>query len=244
MTNDAAVRPRILYVEDDDDVRTMVRDLLQVEGFDVVAQRTAEEAVATLRGERFSLFLTDYHLPRQNADWIFRRAADEDLLGDTPVIVLSGALNPRGIQGHRFLRKPIAIDELLEIIRHVIHVPTAMPAESISGVVLKLYCREPSGESMRAIRNIRRALDQFPAGEVRLDVHNIDDPASADSSLDDDRIVATPTLVRRQPLPKVWIVGDLSNGGAVEEVIRMGLERLKAPGRGGEPVLRVNRGDT
>ena len=224
------MRPRILYVEDDDDVRAMFRDLLEVEGFDVVPRRTAEEAVATLRREEFDLFLTDYHLPRQNADWIFRRTADEGLLGETPVIVLSGAVNPQGIDGHPFLRKPIAIDDLLETIRRVLRVPPAKTphTEQGSGVVLKLYFRGVSGESMRAIRNIRRVLKQFPADMVRLSAHNIDDLGTTESSLNEDRIVATPTLVRQQPLPRIWIVGDLSDTGAVEDAIRMGLERARS----------------
>jgi hypothetical protein len=44
------------------------------------------------------------------------------------------------------------------------------------------------------------------------------DARQAREGREEDRIIATPTLVKKHPGPKVWFVGNLSNTEAVEEM--------------------------
>src|SRR5687767_7614148 len=96
-------RHRILYVEDDFDVRETMTMLLEQEGYGVTAVPTAEAALEELRRGGYDLLLTDYQLPGANADWLIRSAIGQGSLGATQVIVLSGADDPEGIDGYRFL---------------------------------------------------------------------------------------------------------------------------------------------
>lgn len=234
---------RILYVEDDHDVRTMLQDLLQSEGYDVVALSTAEEAVRVLESTRFPIFLTDYNLPNRNADWLLRVATERGYLTHTTVIVISGAMNPRGVEGHRLLQKPVDVDVLLSAVQHALsgrfddHQDGGQEmAEQRAGeatIVLKLYFSGASSESRKAVRALRRLLKQFDPARIRLDVHDINDRQSSAAPLEEDRIVVTPTLVRKQPLPKLWILGDLSNVEIVKDMIAAGLAGTVADAEGG-----------
>ena len=73
---------------------------------------------------------------------------------------------------------------------------------------LRLYVTGQSDKSLLARSNLRRVCDTHLAGRYALEVVDLaENPRRAA----DDRILVTPTLVRRHPGPAKRIVGDLSN---------------------------------
>lgn len=77
---------------------------------------------------------------------------------------------------------------------------------------LILYISGDTESSVRARRNIRAILSGPLESRVALEVVDVyADPARAEM----DRILVTPTLLRRQPLPSRRVVGDLSERGTV-----------------------------
>lgn len=227
--------PKILYVEDDDDIRSVVTQALVGEGFEVNAVSSAEDALRDLTAHTFDVMLTDYRLPRENAAWLLREGKARGVLGRMPVIVLSAEVSPEGIEGYTFLRKPIDLDVLSAAIASALST-TMPPADSPSEapidaprLSLTLYVTTSSHVSQKAIRNLHRILSTFDESRVRLKISDVANP-SRDSlpgqSMDEDRIVVTPTLVVRVPGPKVWIAGDLSDAQLVEDVIKRGLAAI------------------
>src|SRR6266850_5507845 len=74
--------------------------------------------------------------------------------------------------------------------------------------VLRLYVSGASPKSTQAIGNLKKVCEERLAGRYELevvDVYQQTDRAGA------DHVVATPTLVRRSPLPLRRLIGDLSN---------------------------------
>jgi circadian clock protein KaiB len=62
--------------------------------------------------------------------------------------------------------------------------------------------------SARAVENVKRLCEEHLPGRYDLEVVDVyQQPELAE----DDRILATPTLVRRLPLPLRRLVGDLSD---------------------------------
>lgn len=229
--------PRILYVEDDEDIRSAVAQALSGEGFEVTAVSCAEDALRDLGANTFQVMLTDYRLPGENADWLLREGVSRGLLHRTPVIVLSADQHPKGIEGHVFLRKPIDLDALSAALAKAMSAQVTS-ADRISEhqvnrpkLLLTLYVTRTSHVSQKAIRNLHRALAKFDPASIGLvitDVAHLGDDAAGLQSIEEDRIVVTPTLVVRKPSPKVWIAGDLSDAKMVEEVIARGLASLAA----------------
>lgn len=89
-------------------------------------------------------------------------------------------------------------------------------------VKLTLYVIGGSHRSVRALRNLTRAIaDRQVAVELEV-VDLVEDPERGDA----DRILATPTLVRREPGPERRVVGDLSVPVAVDRILQ-GLPRAQ-----------------
>ena len=84
-------------------------------------------------------------------------------------------------------------------------------------VVLKLYITGRTPKSERAIANLRRICEKELGGQYRLDIVDVlEQPQLAE----DERILATPTLIRELPAPLRRIIGDLSN----TEKVLLGLD--------------------
>lgn len=83
-------------------------------------------------------------------------------------------------------------------------------------VNLTLYVMGGSHRSARAVRNLRRLIDEAGA-EVEVEVVDvIERPERGEQ----DRVVATPTLVRRGPGPQRRLIGDLSQPDAVVSLLQ------------------------
>jgi circadian clock protein KaiB len=73
---------------------------------------------------------------------------------------------------------------------------------------LRLYVAGQSPKSLNAIANLKRLCDSYLAG--RADVEIVDLIERPELARGDD-ILAIPTLIRRDPLPRHRFIGDLSN---------------------------------
>ena len=110
----------VLIVEDDADLREMMAQLLQLEGYRAEAVANGRDALRYLKaGDRPDVILLDLMMPVMDG-WEFRRRQVEDpAIAKVPVVVLS-ALDPiRAVDlgGTAFLKKPLDFDRLLELVR-------------------------------------------------------------------------------------------------------------------------------
>lgn len=83
-------RGRILVVDDDDDLRRLLRALLEGDGYQVFSCRDAQRALKVFadRGD-IDLLLTDYQMPQMSGLELSKGIAE--LRPDLPVLILSGA---------------------------------------------------------------------------------------------------------------------------------------------------------
>jgi len=116
---DEGPRRRLLIVEDDDNLREMVRTMLARHGFELVLAASAEAALALTEGQltRYDLVLTDIVLPGMSgvvmADRMRSRCPELRVLFMTahPEILDSRRAS---VASHlRYLRKPFTLDELI-----------------------------------------------------------------------------------------------------------------------------------
>lgn len=78
--------------------------------------------------------------------------------------------------------------------------------------VLTLFVTGASEMSGRAIVNVRAVCDEHLAGRYTLEVVDVHRDPAMMSTHD---VVAAPTLIKEQPLPKRMLVGDLSDTARV-----------------------------
>ena len=107
---------KILLVEDNEDIREGLTDLLESEGYSVVGSGTAEEGLARLRSESFHMVITDYMLPGKNGDWLLEQAEREQRLRGTGALMITAHPRVRPPQGVRLVHKPLDIDDFLRVV--------------------------------------------------------------------------------------------------------------------------------
>jgi CheY-like chemotaxis protein len=112
----------ILIVEDDDEIRELLAEMLGEEGYAVVTASDGREALTRLEaGLAPRLVVLDLMMPNMDG-WSLRAAMLEDpTLARIPVVVLSGAADVRqassGLGAVKVLTKPVKWTTFLEVVR-------------------------------------------------------------------------------------------------------------------------------
>ena len=129
-------RPRILVVEDDEDIRRLNAEVLTVSGYKVDAAADGTIAWDILQYNQYDLLVTDYHMPKMSGVELLKkvRAAHVAL----PVILVSGTMPVEKLKQDPWLQidatllKPYTPDELLarvtEVLSAITAAPTALPS--------------------------------------------------------------------------------------------------------------------
>jgi CheY-like chemotaxis protein len=106
----------ILVVDDNEDIRETMRELLSFEGYQVVTAEHGQEALDLLRAgrEKVSLILLDLMMPVLDG-WQFRELQQKDeALSRIPVIILTASGDARSLSRQTtVLQKPVQFEELL-----------------------------------------------------------------------------------------------------------------------------------
>jgi CheY-like chemotaxis protein len=109
----------ILIVEDDHDIRVLLRDLLESDGFDVLTATNGKEAFDILRtAEKPALIFLDILMPIMDGHEFLKLIRADTFLASIPVVVTSAIAHPEGIEGARsFSRKPFDLGQILKVAR-------------------------------------------------------------------------------------------------------------------------------
>ena len=78
--------------------------------------------------------------------------------------------------------------------------------------LLRLYVTGTTGKSVHAIQNVRRICEAHLKGRYNLEVIDLyKDPPLARR----DQIIAAPTLIKRLPVPRRRLIGDMSDEASI-----------------------------
>ncbi len=116
--------PKILVVEDEEQVRILLLEILKREGYMALAASDAGKALAILDQADIDLVLLDLHMPgpADGEDLLFllRDRGDE-----VPIVIVSGWVDDEATTNHpdcvhAVLKKPIEVAKFVETIRQVL----------------------------------------------------------------------------------------------------------------------------
>lgn len=213
--------PRLLVVDDQEDIRTLLVTVLEIEGYEAVAARDALDGLRCLEDLHVSLIVTDYAMPGGSGIWMLHEAERRGLLEGTPALVVTAHPQLRDGGDYPVMRKPLDLDRFVQQVRQLLSVrgpgqPDPRTDDEDHTIELVLYVSASSLASRQARRNLTTCLKGFDPSRVRLTVRDLSrDPLAGEA----DSIVATPTLVRTKPVPKIWIVGNLRDRQALLEIL-------------------------
>jgi CheY-like chemotaxis protein len=106
-------RGTILIVEDDEDIRAAMAELLETEGFEVFVASNGQEGLEVMSQMKAPcLVLLDLMMPVMNGEDFLRHVRKDPALDNIPVIIVtaSGRTPLPGTQG--ILKKPFEISDL------------------------------------------------------------------------------------------------------------------------------------
>lgn len=94
---------------------------------------------------------------------------------------------------------------------------TNSPGGALSKYLLRLFVTGTSARTGTAIANLRRICEQELGGQYDLEIIDV---LQFPDVAEDEKILATPTLIKSLPLPLRRVIGDLSD----KEKVLLGLE--------------------
>ena len=108
----------ILVVEDDDDIRNAIVDLLETEGYITESAINGKDALDKLSQiDRPCLVLLDMMMPIMNGRQFLDTVMKDSRLAPIPILIVSAVADKTNTEGSvGFLKKPIDIDVVLNVV--------------------------------------------------------------------------------------------------------------------------------
>ena len=107
---------KILVVEDKESMAQMLKETLELDGYEVVIARDGAEGIKIIRENKVDLVLTDLRLPKKDGIEVLKASKEEAPL--IPVIVMTAfgsvetAVNAMKLGAYDFITKPLDTDHL------------------------------------------------------------------------------------------------------------------------------------
>ncbi len=123
----------ILVVDDERDCQEFIKTVLEMEGFEVSTAKNGKEGVEKALQEKPDLIILDVQMPVKDGFQTFYEIKTNDIIRETPVIMLTGIREKTGIgfsakdmkefmdiEPNAYLEKPIDPEKLKETARKVL----------------------------------------------------------------------------------------------------------------------------
>lgn len=232
---------RILVIDDDRAFGGFMLAALESRGHEVEWAGCIQDGLASLYSCRYDLVIIDLRLPDGSGVEFLRDATDEGLLADSAAIILTGHDfdEPDDI---RVFYKPLDVDSFLDrvgvIVSHTQKRRSAPRGQTThhrssanddrrppaAKIELVLYTSPASEKCQKAVRAVQEVLANYNRAQVRFTICDL----SRDGSPTDDPVLFTPTLVKRGPGPRTWIVGNLDQPELLMDLLDVsGVERKR-----------------
>jgi len=154
--------PHVLVVDDEDDIRALIKDILSDEGYEVTNAADAAEARAARDEGKFDLILLDIWMPDTDGISLLREWSEHGEL-DCPVVIMSGhgtvdtAVEATRLGAFDFVEKPLSIAKLLRTVERAIE---ASKKQSSTARRLLPALMTPVGRS-KLMQSLRDKVQQY-----------------------------------------------------------------------------------
>lgn len=114
----------ILAVDDEQNIRRLIRNEFTLEGFDVTTAKSGEEGLALIRKKQFDVILLDIKLPKMSGIDVLRKV--KEIPNGVEVIMITGygdvqsAVDSLKLGARDYVTKPFKLDDLLAIVRKAV----------------------------------------------------------------------------------------------------------------------------
>lgn len=120
----------VLAVDDEQNIRRLIRNEFALEGYDVTTARSGEEGLALIQQNPFDVVLLDIKLPKMSGIDVLRKI--KQISSSQEVIMITGygdvqsAVDSLKLGARDYVTKPFKLDDLLTIVQRVVSDSRAM----------------------------------------------------------------------------------------------------------------------
>jgi DNA-binding response OmpR family regulator len=108
----------VLIVEDEEDLREMLRDALELNGYSVVTASNGQEALNKIANiDQLCLVILDLLMPVMNGWDCFQKIRERSEFASVPVVVHTSAVAGAPAGATQVLQKPLKFDRLLSVVK-------------------------------------------------------------------------------------------------------------------------------
>lgn len=165
------MKPYILVVDDEPEIRSTVREILEDEGFEVETAEDGATARSARRNRRPDLILLDIWMPDVDGITLLKEWGSDDDAEDLPIVMMSGhgtvetAVEATRLGAYDFLEKPLSLAKLLLTINNALKA-SRLKQENISlQRQTSTSVTEPTGKS--------QIIQQVKNDAERIAQHNM-----------------------------------------------------------------------
>ena len=122
----------ILLVDDDPNLRDMLRQMLEMGGFDVVEAEDGLDALEKLEEMAPDIMVLDVMMPNLDGVSLCKQLRSDAEFMSLPIIMLSGKTQQRAVAegiaagANCYLCKPITVEELIRSVRELLPAPSPL----------------------------------------------------------------------------------------------------------------------
>ncbi|MGA8572801.1 MAG: sigma-54-dependent transcriptional regulator [Desulfobaccales bacterium] len=115
---------KILAIDDEQNIRTLIANEFAVEGFDVTTAKSGEEGLKVCEKEKFDVVLLDIRLPKMNGIEVLRRLK-EKMPGARVIMItahgdIKTAVESMKLGAQDYVTKPFKLEELLGLVKQAL----------------------------------------------------------------------------------------------------------------------------
>ncbi len=116
----------VLIVEDSQDVRSVMAEIVSLFGYDVSVAEDGLEALRKLASHTYNLIITDMGMPRMGGEDLVKSMRQGGI--ETPVILIAGVdiqrrkLTDNTLTNCSFVKKPFIIEDIKETISELLKI--------------------------------------------------------------------------------------------------------------------------
>jgi len=151
---------RVLVVDDEPDIRTIVSQVLREAGYTAVVAANGAEALDRMRKALPHGVVLDLNMPIMDGQTFLRVCRADPALADVPVAVMTAEHDParvtQALNVQAFMAKPFDLDELVDVVARLVSAP-AEPTEALESTEHATWWRYPPDLHQRRIAGMTRA---------------------------------------------------------------------------------------
>ena len=122
----------ILLVDDEPNLRELLRHMLEIGGFEVIEAEDGFDALDKLAENTPDMMILDVMMPNLDGVSLCKQLRATARFATLPSVMMSGKTQCHAVQeglaagANRYLCKPITVNELIQTVREVLSAPAAL----------------------------------------------------------------------------------------------------------------------